>query len=92
VSGVITRWSPGSAPLQDAMRVDGAVTDLGVTPSGRVVVGTDHGQVIVLDTSGAVLTELDGHRARITRVSVSPDGHQVASADTDGVVLVHTLP
>ncbi len=92
VSGVITRWSPGSAPLQDAMRVDGAVTDLGVTPSGRVVVGTDHGQVIVLDTSGAVVTELDGHRARITRVSVSPDGHQVASADTDGVVLVHTLP
>jgi WD40 repeat protein len=91
-SGVVTRWSPGSAPLQDAMRVDGAVTDLGVTPGGRVVLGTDHGQVLVLDTSGAVLTELTGHRARITRVSVSPDGHQVASADTDGVVLVHPLP
>lgn len=91
-SGVITRWSPGAAPLQDAMRVDGAVTDLGVTPGGRVVVGTDHGQLLVLDTSGGVVAELSGHRARITRLSVSPDGRQVASADTDGVVLVHALP
>lgn len=92
VSGVITRWTPGSAPLQDAMRVDGAVTDLAVSSSGRIVVGTDHGELIVLGPDGAVETTLDGHRARITRVSVSPDGTRVASADTNGVVLVHTLP
>lgn len=92
LSGVITRWSPGAAPLQDAMRVDGAVTDLAVTSAGRLVVGTDHGQLLVLDTSGSVLADLGGHHARLTRVSVSPDGRQVASADTDGVVLVHALP
>ena len=84
--GSVVRWSPEGHPRWRRRVVGYALNDAALLPDGAVLVGAERGLVTRLDAVGSTWRQAGAHGQAAFAVAVSPDGAQVASGGTDGLV------
>jgi len=85
---VLRVWDLASGALLG--KIDGPdprINCLAATSDGNVVAGLNDGWLAVFDITGSTCTTVDSpHRSSVDDIAVSPDGHRVLSASSDGSV------
>ena len=94
----VTRWSGGSigvghAEEHFAVRMpSGAVHDSRYSRDGSLLAAVGEGDVMVWSKNGTLVADLLGHsEAVVARVAFAPDNTRLASASSDGSLIVWTL-
>ena len=94
----VTRWSGGSIavgrPVEHfAVKMpSGAVHDSRYSRDGSLLAAVGEGDVMVWSKSGTLVADLLGHSAAVVaRVAFAPDNARLATASSDGTLIVWTL-
>jgi len=61
------------------------------SPDGRVLVGTHHGSVSILDAKREGVTHDHAHHGDVHAIAVAPDGKSFATGASDGEILIWPL-
>ncbi|KAF8690037.1 hypothetical protein RHS03_09012, partial [Rhizoctonia solani] len=70
---------------------DAYILSVGISPDGhRVVCGSNHGKIVVLDRHGGttLVGPIDAHKAWVRSVEFSPDGKRLVSVSSDKSVVI----
>ena len=78
-------WDPTAGRLEQRFRADATVSALDWNPAGtQLVLGTEAGQLEVVDLPAGIRRPLAGHRGLINGARFAPDGRQLFSTSWDG--------
>ena len=94
----VTRWSGGSIAVGHAVEhfavemPSGVVHDSRYSRDGSLLAAVGEGDVMVWSKSGTLVADLLGHSAAVVaRVAFAPDSARLATASSDGTLIVWTL-
>lgn len=94
VSGLVSVYEPGAGVRHVEKLADDLLYDVAVSPNGQCAIGAADGRVFLRaenKESFANLPVQHKHTAAVRSVVFSPDGHYLASAGLDGLVLLSNV-